>query len=327
MRKDFAAAETYFVQLPETLHNRVARFLENQGYAAEALQISKDDEHRFELALQLGKLQMAADIVVNISAQANTTMPPRGKWKTLGDVALEQGDFSLARRCFREAKDLSALFLVHTACGDGEELKNTALAAQEGGIANIACICYLLLGDSKSALQVLIKASRLPEAAFFARTYCPSELSNVVKLWKADLSQVNQAVADSLADPVQYPELFPDFELTLAAERAFEARYAKSPPLASKYADEKAWLEMDVLEEVRRLSPEGFHKLILRGPAAAPESVAPQAAPAPVHAPPPQQPPETVIEGSVGGPEMTPGPEDQDAEPSSAVGQQEDLLL
>lgn len=30
----------------------------------------QDDEHRFELATQLGKLQMAADIIVSISAQA-----------------------------------------------------------------------------------------------------------------------------------------------------------------------------------------------------------------------------------------------------------------
>ena len=39
---------------------------------------SKDDEHRFELATQLGKLQMAADIIVNISAQGSSGIPPRG---------------------------------------------------------------------------------------------------------------------------------------------------------------------------------------------------------------------------------------------------------
>lgn len=48
---------------------------------------------------------MAADIIVSISAQANPAMPPRGKWKNLGDVALEQGDFGLAKRCFSEAKE------------------------------------------------------------------------------------------------------------------------------------------------------------------------------------------------------------------------------
>lgn len=185
---------------------------------------------------------------------------------TLGDVALEQGDFTLARRCFKEARDLSALFLVQTACGDAEELQTTAKMASDTGVANIAVMCYLLQGEVQMALQVLVKANRLPEAAFFARTYCPSELSSVVKLWKEDLAKVNQAVSDSLADPATYPDLFPDFELTIAAEKAFEARRTSCPPLASQYAAEKEWLEMDVLEEIKRLTPEGFKQMLLRGP-------------------------------------------------------------
>ena len=59
MKKDFGRAETFYVQLPESLHNRVARFLKKQGYLSEALQISKDDGHKFELKVPLGKLQMA----------------------------------------------------------------------------------------------------------------------------------------------------------------------------------------------------------------------------------------------------------------------------
>merc|ERR1719436_352124 len=116
--------------------------------------------------------------------------------------------------------------------------------AQESGISNIAFMCALLTYDLKTALQVLIKANRLPEAAFFARTYCPSELSSVVKVWKEDLASVNQAVADSLADPAAYPDLFPDFDLTLAAEKAFQVRYEKNPPPACAFAEEKDCLNM-----------------------------------------------------------------------------------
>jgi len=302
MRKDFDAAQGYFVQLPESLHNRVARFLENQGYAAEALQISKDDEHRFELATQLGRLQLAADIIVQISQQPNPAMPPRSKWKTLGDVALEQGDFSLARRCFNEARDLGALFLVQTACGDAAQLQETAEMANNSGIANIAVLCYLLLNDRQKALDVLVKAGRLPEAAFFARTYCPSGLPEVVKLWKADLAQVNQAVADSLANPAEYPDLFPDYELTLAAEKAFQARHSRKPPSAASYLEEKEWQDMDVMEEIKRLQPDGFAQMLLRGPGAgavAAEAVA--AAPAA---------PETVVEAPVPQQPAAPAPEE-----------------
>merc|ERR1712232_1171086 len=90
--------------------------------------------------------------------------------------------------------------------------------------ANIAVLCHVLLGDNKAGLQVLIKAGRLPEAAFFARSYCPSELSGVVALWKGGLANVNQTVADVLAYPKTHPDLFPDFDLTLQAEAAFKVK-------------------------------------------------------------------------------------------------------
>jgi len=321
MRKDFTASEKHFADVPESLHNRLARFLENQGYAMEALAISKDDDHRFELATQLGRLQMAADIITSMSEQAAASasaVPPRAKWKSLGDVALEQGDIQLARRCFTQANDIGSLFLLQTSCGDAVELAKTASMARDSGITNVACICYLLLGDTKSALQVLIQAKRLPEAAFFARSYCPSELPEVVNLWKADLAQVNQAVADSLADPARYPDLFPGWELALAAEKTFRTRFEQSPPVAGAYLAEKKWLSMDVLDEVRKLTPEQFNTKILRGaptealpeapPKAPPEAPAASAAAAP--------PPETVVDGA-GSPEMTPMPEAAEAGPES----------
>lgn len=317
MRKDFTASEKHFANVPESLHNRVARFLENQGYAVEALSISKDDDHRFELATQLGRLQMAADIITSMSEQAAANaaaVPPRAKWKSLGDVALEQGDIQLARRCFTEANDIGSLFLVQTSCGDAAELAKTAKMAKDSGITNVACICFLLLGDTKSALEVLIHAKRLPEAAFFARSYCPSELPEVVNLWKADLAQVNQAVADSLADPAKYPDLFPGWELALAAEKSFRARSEQSPPAAGAYLAEKKWLSMDVLNEVRQLSPEQFNAKILRGATAEVPPEAPEA-PAPAAAAPP---PETVVDGA-GSPEMTPVPEAAEAGPESTA--------
>lgn len=291
LRKDFSAAEGFFKQLPESMHTRVARFLENQGYAAEALQISKDDEHRFELATQLGKLQLAADIVESISAQPNVAVPPRGKWKTLGDVALEQGEFALAVRCFSEAKDLSGLFLLQTANGDAKQLANTAIMAKEAGVANVAVLCCFLLGDVKGALDVLINVKRLPEAAFFAKTYCPSELSNVVKLWKDDVSQVNKAVADALADPATHPDLFPDFDLTCQAEAIFKARRESAPVKASDYMQAKDMLDIDVLEELKSLGADGFRKKI--GVAA---NASPTTQPA---AQPRQTAPETVIEAPI----------------------------
>ena len=41
----------------------------------------------------------------------------------------------------------------------------------------------------------------------------------VVKVWRDDLSKINAKAAESLADPAQYPNLFPNYELALHAEQ------------------------------------------------------------------------------------------------------------
>ncbi len=56
---------------------------------------------------------------------------------------------------------------------------------------------------------------RLPEAAFFARTYLPSKMSEVTQVWKKDLEKQNAKAAESLADPEEYPNLFPNLEWAL----------------------------------------------------------------------------------------------------------------
>jgi coatomer subunit beta' len=324
MKKDFDTASQCFKQLPESLHTKVARFLESQGFQSEALDISKDDEHRFDLAVTLGKLDMAADIIVNINASGNHAVPPRGKWKLLGDVALEQGNFTLAKRCYAEAEDISAMFLVQTACGDAKSLKETAKLANDKGIDNIAVLCYVLLGDVKSALGVLIKAGRLPEACFFARTYCPSELSSSIELWRKDLAEVNKDMADSLADPQKHPDLFPDIGLTVAAEKIFAAKKMQRPSPPSAYESERSTMEMDVIEQMKSLGPEGFQKMIFGSAALAPSEPAAQPKPAP-SAPVPQPqtepaaPPAPAPEAVQLAPETTGAETPQDAPEVAAV--------
>lgn len=44
-------------------------------------------------------------------------------------------------------------------------------------------------------LELLIRTNRLPEAAFLARTYLPSQVSRVVKLWRENLAKINQKVS------------------------------------------------------------------------------------------------------------------------------------
>ena len=41
----------------------------------------------------------------------------------------------------------------------------------------------------------------------------------VVQLWRKDLAKINPKAAESLADPAQYANLFPDMDLALKAEQ------------------------------------------------------------------------------------------------------------
>lgn len=52
-----------------------------------------------------------------------------------------------------------------------------------------------------ACIDLLIACGRLPEAAFFARTYAPSRMTEVVKLWQGDLAKINPKAAESLANP------------------------------------------------------------------------------------------------------------------------------
>lgn len=67
-------------------------------------------------------------------------------------------------------------------------------------------------------MELLCKSNRLPEAAFLARTYLPSQVPRIVQLWKEDLAKTNKKAADSLADPTQYSNLFPDIQEAISAE-------------------------------------------------------------------------------------------------------------
>ena len=71
--------------------------------------MSTDPDHRFDLALALGDL----DIATEIAEEAQHD----GKWKQLGDLALRNSDFRRAERCMRRSTDLAGLLLLYTSLG------------------------------------------------------------------------------------------------------------------------------------------------------------------------------------------------------------------
>ena len=73
-----------------------------------------------------------------------------------------------------------------------------------------------------------------------ARTYAPSRVSEIVQLWKSDLSKINKKAAEALADPAEFANLFPNFDEALALEEEVrKQRMSSKRPSASAYGGEK----------------------------------------------------------------------------------------
>jgi len=109
----------------------------------------------------------------------------------------------------------------------------------------------LLTSQLENCLNLLCETGRIPEAAFLARTYLPSHISRIVKLWKQDLKSVNEKAAESLADPMEYENLFPDIALALKAEKYFKQDKLKP---ATSFPDTKDDLLRNLIEEVKSLN-------------------------------------------------------------------------
>ncbi|XP_018539629.1 coatomer subunit beta' [Lates calcarifer] len=224
MRRDFSTADKVLPTIPKEQRTRVAHFLEKQGFRQQALAVSTDPEHKFELALQLGELKIAYQLASEAESEQ--------KWKQLAELATTKCQFSLAQECLHQAQDYGGLLLLATASGNTDMVGKLAEGAERDGKTNVAFLTYFLQGRLDKCLDLLIKTDRLPEAAFLARTYLPSHVSRVVKLWKESLSKVNQKAADALADPTQYSNLFPGLQQALLAEQYLKETHVRVRPAA-----------------------------------------------------------------------------------------------
>ncbi|KAI9208226.1 coatomer WD associated region-domain-containing protein [Polychytrium aggregatum] len=240
LRGDYEHAESVLPNVPADQRNRIARFLEGQNLKEQALVVSIDPEHKFDLAIQLNHLNVAYEIALEVDQE--------DKWKTVGDCALAAWQFKLAEECLRRAKDIDGLLMFYQASGNASGLKYLAELAASKGRNNISFLCHLLLSEVEECAQILKATHRIPEAALMARTFTPSLISPMLSAWKASLVQEGKTkTAESLADPKDYPNLFPDIQYALVAEDAFMRRRERGRPSATEYNDWKDSLDWDVV--------------------------------------------------------------------------------
>lgn len=205
MREDFEAADKILPDIPNEQRTRVAQFLEKQNFKVQALAVSTDPDHRFDLAIGLGNLEAAFKLAEDDEGN-------KERWKQVAELAVNDGNFELAKKCLTKAKDFPGLLLLATAGGEKSEIKELADSSAAAGFTNISFLSNFLTGDLDSALDTLIISKRFTEAAFMARCYRPERTSEMVQLWKEEVKKRNVPLSTAIADPSQYPNLFPDMD-------------------------------------------------------------------------------------------------------------------
>jgi coatomer subunit beta' len=215
LRGDMDTAAELLETIPGDQKNKIARFLEGQGYKELALQVATDSEHKFDLAISLGQLDIALEIARDTDVEH--------KWKTVGDAALTAWNISLAEECFRHAKDLGSLLLLHSSTGDISGLRQLAEQAEGAGSNNIAFSCLWQLSDIDACIDLLVKTNKVAEAVLFSQTYKPSKTAQLTKKWKEALEKDGKAkISRTIGLPpgVDHADvdLFPEWEEWLRLE-------------------------------------------------------------------------------------------------------------
>lgn len=208
---DLNGADRILPAIPKDQHNRVARFLEAQKLPEKALELANDPDYRFDLAIGLGRLDVAYEIV-------QTSSGTEHKWRLLGDRALADWKLGLAESCFWNGKDLTSLLLLYSAAGNESGLLKLAEAAIENDQSNIAFTCFFTTGRKNECFDLLMKSESFSEAALFARTHLGNEeIEKAAVAWKLQLSRqsltsttphVDKQASDYILLPSSAPEQF-----------------------------------------------------------------------------------------------------------------------
>lgn len=213
LRGDMDTAKELLPTVPESELQRIAQFLETCDMHEWALELTTDVDHRFDLAIQLKKLDLARDIASKSDSEE--------KWRQLSDLAMQALDFALVEECMWKSEDYASLLLLYSSNGNATKMMDLATISRQKGKFNVAFSALLSLNQIDACIDLLINTERLAEAAFMARSYAPSRLSEIVSLWKAQLGKVHPRQANCLADPQQYRNLFPELADSLDKEEAW----------------------------------------------------------------------------------------------------------
>lgn len=236
-------------------HDKVAKYLEAIDNIEIAFEVVKNPEMKFEYALKLEKVDEAHQIAIESGS--------KNSLKAIGDLCLLKGEFAKAEHSFKLAEDLSSLLLLYSSLGDGEGIKWLAETAVEKKAYTVGFNSYWLLRNLDKCVEILLLTKNFPEAAFFAKTYCPSHISKIVQLWKESLLKSHPVVSGIIADPMEYDndEQFAPLFLAQKVESLIKEQLKADVP-AHHYLAFQKQLEVDLVTLAKESSLDAVKEFV-----------------------------------------------------------------
>lgn len=269
MRGDLEYADSIISNIDDRDINKIARFLEEQGYTEKALELSTDSDQKFELAIETLNLPLALEI-----AEKEDSLH---KWKKLGDCALTNWKFDLAMQSFERSKDYQTLLLLYSSFNDVEGLKRLAGQCIESGKFNSAFAASWAAKDLNTCIEILKKTDRFTEASLLSLTYKgdTKQVDELVKLWKQDLEKSGKSnISSRILVPGENRDSFPNLQEVSQTLINLE----ESAPEAGEEHVESAEGAVELEEETKGEAREGTSESVPQEEEVVPETedVAPQ---------------------------------------------------
>ena len=240
VNKDIEAIMNLIPSIPEKYIYKLAKQLQMHDYPEQALAITPDILHQFELCIQLKKLGQASLILEKHSSTL--------RWKQLGVLAMQLAEFEVAEKSFRNAQDFDSLFLLFISLSNKDKLIELGELSLQHNEFNIAWTCFHCCCLYERCCQVFLTVSKFAEAAFYARSYCPHKLPDIIRLWKNNLSYL-PSISDSIANIELYPNLFPGIDINKPVDN--DANIKSFPDVDKSLVDVKCTTNQYNLTEIK----------------------------------------------------------------------------
>lgn len=187
----------YIIRTSNLIGQSIIAYLQQKGFPEIALHFVQDTSTRFELALECGNLDVAAETA--------KTLDRPDCWERLAQQALKQGNHIVVERCYQQTKNFDKLSFLYLTTGSTVKLSKMQKIADARGDPMSRFHNALYAGDLDSRIAVLRDVGLHPLAYLTAKTNgledLAQEILEAAGLSPEDLEDTPQFARSTLAPP------------------------------------------------------------------------------------------------------------------------------